>query len=144
MSYRVLRAADAHWRLSNQMGVANTNLAAQLEASTLGARLWRLKPGQASTRHRHRDTHELYVLIAGEGRIRIGEDLHTVEPLSAILIEPGDVRQIFNDTADEQLWLIASAPPEVADTTAMTPQQLEWAYPDGPKALPPELRASGD
>ena len=50
MSYRVLSADEAHWRPSNQMGIANTNLGDQLEAQSLGARLWRLAPGQASTR----------------------------------------------------------------------------------------------
>ena len=53
--YRRLAAGDAFWRRSNQMGVLNTDLAKQLEASALGARLWRLEPGQASTRHRHRE-----------------------------------------------------------------------------------------
>jgi len=50
MSYRILTTDEAHWRPSNQMGIANTNLAAQLEAQLVGARLWRLAPGQASTR----------------------------------------------------------------------------------------------
>lgn len=40
--YRVLPAADAFWRPSNATGVLNTDLGAQLEAETLGARLWRL------------------------------------------------------------------------------------------------------
>jgi hypothetical protein len=60
MGFRVLPAAEAFWRPSNQMGVLNTDLAKQLSATTLGARLWRLAPGQASTRHRHRAQHELY------------------------------------------------------------------------------------
>jgi len=55
MAHRLLRAADAFWRPSNQMSVLNTDLGKQLEAGALGARLWRLAPGQASTRHRHRD-----------------------------------------------------------------------------------------
>jgi uncharacterized cupin superfamily protein len=63
MSYRVLAADDAHWRPSNQMGVLDTDLARQLGAGTLGARLWRLAPGQASTRHRHRVTTELYLVL---------------------------------------------------------------------------------
>jgi uncharacterized cupin superfamily protein len=141
MSYRILRAADAHWRPSNQMGIENTDLADQLDARTLGARLWRLRPGQASTRHRHHDAHELYLLLEGEGRIRIGDELATIEPLDAILVEPEDVRQIFNDTDTHQLWLIVSAPPELANTLRLTPEQLAWAYPDGPRALPPELGA---
>ena len=140
MSYRVLAAEKAFWRPSNQMGVLNTDLAKQLEASTLGARLWRLHPGQASTRHRHRRTHELYVLLEGTGRIRIGEQLHTFEPFSSLLVDPAEIRQLFNDTDADQLWLVAGAPPEPANTLEMTPDDLKWLYPDGPKALPPELQ----
>jgi len=139
MDYRVLPAADAFWRPSNQMGVLNTDLAKQLEASTLGARLWRLTPGQASTRHRHASQEELYVLLEGTGRIRVEDDLHTLAPLSALVIEPGTVRQVFNDTDADALWLVAGAPPEAANTLEMTPEQLTHLYPDGPKALPPEL-----
>jgi quercetin dioxygenase-like cupin family protein len=139
MGYRVLRADDAFWRPSNQMGVLNTDLAKQLEASALGARLWRMYPGQASTRHRHRRTEELYVLLEGVGRIRVGDDLVTLQPLSSVLVEPDELRQIFNDTDDDQLWLIAGAPREAANTLEMTAETLAWMYPDGPKALPPEL-----
>lgn len=142
MSYRMLPAEEAFWRPSNQMGVLNTDLAKQLEASTLGARLWRLRPGQASTRHRHRATTELYVLLEGTGRMRVGQDLHTLEPLSSLLVESGEVRQLFNDTEADQLWLVVGAPPEPANTLEMTDKELAWLYPDGPKALPPELQAT--
>src|SRR5438309_4897603 len=116
MSYRTLPAHEAFWRPSNQMGVLNTDLAKQLEATTLGARLWRLHSGQASTRHRHRQTHELYVLLEGTGRIRIGEDVHTLKPLSSLLDDTGEIRQLFNDTDDDQLWVVVEAPPEPANT----------------------------
>jgi quercetin dioxygenase-like cupin family protein len=142
MGYRLLAAADAHWRLSNQMRVANTDLSKQLGAETLAARLWRLAPNQASTRHRHIAQTELYVLLEGTGRMRVGEELLTLEPLSAVLVEPDTVRQIFNDTASDQLWLIFGAPPEAANTLEMTDEQLRIIYPDGPKALPPELEGS--
>jgi len=137
--YRLLRAADAHWRPSNQMGVLNTDLAKQLEADTLGARLWRLRPGQASTRHRHPLTSELYVLLEGRGRVRFGEELLDLNPLDALLVEPPTVRQLFNDTGTDQLWLVVGAPPEPANTLEMDPEQIAEMYPDGPKALPPEL-----
>lgn len=137
--YRVLHATDAHWRPSNQMGVLNTDLAKQLEAGTLGARLWRLAPGQASTRHRHRQTSELYVVLEGSGRLRVGDELLTLEPLSAVWVEPDVVRQPFNDGDRDQLWLIVGAPPELANTLEMSEEDLRWLYPDGPQALPPEL-----
>ncbi len=139
MAYRVLDAAGAHWRPSNQMGVLNTNLAEQLEAETLGARLWRLKPGQASTRHRHRHTTELYLVLEGTGRLRVGDDLLSLSTLSAVLVDPETVRQPFNDTHADQLWLVVGAPPEPANTLEMSEDDLAWLYPDGPGALPPEL-----
>jgi uncharacterized cupin superfamily protein len=139
MAYRALPAADAFWRPSNQMHVLNTDLAKQLGATGLGARLWRLRPGQASTRHRHTTQTELYVVLEGTGRIRVEGDLLTLEPLSALLVEPRTVRQVFNDTDADALWLVVGTPPELANTLEMTEEQLADMYPDGPKALPTEL-----
>jgi quercetin dioxygenase-like cupin family protein len=139
MAYRALPAADAFWRPSNQMKVMNTDLAKQLESTQLSGRLWRLTPGQASTRHRHSNETELYVVLEGTGRIRVDGDLLTLEPLSALLVEPDSVRQVFNDTAADALWLVIGSPPELANTLEMTEEQLAHMYPDGPKALPPEL-----
>lgn len=142
MAYRKLPASEAFWRPSNQMGVENTDLGGQLGARQLGARLWRLKPGQASTRHRHFEQEELYLLLEGEGRIRVDGDLLTLEPLDTVLVEPDSTRQIFNDTDADQLWFVAGAPAEAANTLEMSAEQLAALYPDGPKALPPELDAT--
>ena len=139
MSPRILAAADAHWRPSNQMRVLNTDLARQLGCDVLGARMWRLHPGEASTKHRHVEQTELYVVLEGTGRMRIGDEVHTLAAHSSALVEPAVVRQIFNDTAEDALWLVVGAPPEGANTLEMTPQQLAALYPDGPTALPPEL-----
>ena len=122
------------------MKVLNTDLATQLEATRVGARLWRLEPGQASTRHRHAEEEELYVLLEGTGRIRIGDDDPlTVAPLDALIVEPRTTRQVFNDTEADALWLVVGAPQGPANTLEMTDEQLADLYPDGPKALPPEL-----
>jgi len=87
VSFTVLRANDAFWRPSNQMGVLNTDLAKQVRSDLFGARLWRLMPNQASTRHRHVTQHELYVVLVGTGRIRVEQELLTLDPLSAVLVE---------------------------------------------------------
>ena len=140
MAYRVLNARDSFWRPSNQMKVENTDLAKQLEADMLGARFWRLHPGQASTKHRHFEMHELYVLVEGEGRVRVDDEVFTLRPHSALMVEPEHVRQLFNDTDADALWLVVGAPREgVTSTLEMTEEQLEGMYPEGPKALPPEL-----
>lgn len=139
MTHRLLRAGDAFWRESNQMKVLNTDLGKQLEAGSLGARLWRLRPGEASTKHRHEREQELYVLLEGRGRIRIGDEVLELGPLDALLVEPDTVRQVFNDTDADALWLVCGAPPEFANTLEMSEEQLRRMYPDGPRALPPEL-----
>ena len=142
MPARVLHAGDAFWRPSNQMGVLNCDLGKQLEAGPLAARFWRLEPGQASTRHRHTTQTELYVVVEGTGRMRIdGDEPLTLAPQSTVLVEPDSVRQVFNDTDASALWLVVGTPPELANTLEMTAQQLARLYPDGPRALPPELIA---
>ncbi len=139
VTYTHLAADEAFWRPSNQMGVLNTDLAKQLGIPAFGARLWRLAPGEASTKHRHRHQIELYVLLEGVGRIRIEDELLSLAPLSAVVIDPETVRQIFNDTDTDALWLVVGTPAEAANTLEMTPEQLAELYPDGPRALPLEL-----
>lgn len=140
MSHRFLKAEDAFWRRSNQMQTPNTDLGGQLEASALGARMWRLEPGKASTKHRHFTQEELYVLLEGTGRVRVDEEVLTLEPLDTLLVEADTTRQLFNDTDADQLWLVVGAPREnITSTLEMSEDQLRHMYPDGPKALPPEL-----
>ena len=137
MAYRVLPAADAFWRPSNQMGVLNTDLVKQLGAATLGARLWRLAPGQASTRHRHAAQDELYVLLEGRGRVRVEAELLTLDPLSALYVEADTVRQIFNDTGDDVLWLVVGAPPEAAKHTRDDRRAARQALPGRTESAAP-------
>ena len=139
MAYQVLSSRDAFWRPSNQMKVENTDLAKQLGATTLGARLWRLHPGEASTKHRHFNEHELYLVLEGEGRMRIDGELLTLDRLSAVLVEPQHVRQVFNNTGEDALWLVVGSPPENANTLEMSEEEVAARYPDGLKALPAEL-----
>ena len=102
MAFKVLRKDEASWRRSNQMGVLNTDLARQLESKELGARLWRLQPGQASTRHRHRETEEFYLLLEGIGKLRVDDQLIVLEPMDSVVVEPESFRQLLNDTGEDQ------------------------------------------
>jgi quercetin dioxygenase-like cupin family protein len=135
MGHRILPAETAFWRPSTLMGVENCDLAGQLAAPGLAARLWRLRPGQANTRHRHRTQTEVYVLLEGRGRLRVDGELLTLTPMSAVAVDPESVRQVFNDTDADQLWLILGAPAE----PALTEEDKTYMYPDGARALPPEL-----
>ena len=78
-------------------------------------------------------------MLEGTGRMRVDGELLTLAPLSAVLVEPDGIRQVFNDTDAEQLWLVVGTPVESANTLEMTDVLIAQLYPDGPKVPPPEL-----
>jgi len=112
VTYSVLPAGEAPWRPSKLTGTLNVDLAGALGASTLGARLWRVRSGEELPRHRHRATHELYLVLEGEGQIRLGEASFTLPRQSAALVSPDEWRQLFNDSGADALWLVVGAPAE--------------------------------
>ena len=72
----------------------------------------RLKPGIHSPKHKHTgEQEETYIITEGHGLMIINRERHRVIAGDVILISPGDVHQIFNDS-DDDLWLfVPSAPP---------------------------------
>ena len=78
-------------------------------------------------------------MLEGAGRMRVDDETLTLTPHSSVLVPAAVTRQVFNDTAAEQLWLVVGAPVEAANTLGMTAEQLAEIYPDGPRALPDEL-----
>jgi hypothetical protein len=77
--------------------------------------------------------------MEGTGRVRLESETLTVEPGTALMVEPETLRQLFNDTDADQLWLVVGAPPEMASTLEMTEEDIARRYPDGLTAMPPEL-----
>ena len=55
-----------------------------------------LEPGQATTRHYHRDAEEIYFVLEGEGQLELEGERARVEAGDAIPIEPGAWHQIRN------------------------------------------------
>lgn len=69
-----------------------------------------LDPRQATKRHYHAESEEIYVMLEGRGKIEVDGERRTVGPGEAILLPPGAWHQIF--AGDEQLrFLCACAPP---------------------------------
>ena len=58
-----------------------------------------LEPGQATERHYHAETEEIYYLVEGSAEIELDGDRRAVSPGDAILIPPGVWHQI---TAGEE------------------------------------------
>ena len=69
-----------------------------------------LPPGGATQRHYHRETEEIYYVVAGSGEMEIDGERARVAPGDAILIPPGAWHEIRADAAGELRFLCCCAP----------------------------------
>src|ERR1700682_4891792 len=108
--YFVIQPEDLAWRPSNMMKIPNADFLELTKSEILGARLWRLPPKSAMTLHKHVRAEEFYFVLEGVGRMRINGETITVRRHGGVLVGPQLLRQVFNDTESEVLWLIVGAP----------------------------------
>ena len=134
----LIRPEDLQWRPSNLMKISNADYLERTKSEILGARLWRLPPKSANTLHKHIRAEEFYFVLEGVGRLRIGEATVTVPKYGGVLVGPGELRQVFNDTDEDVLWLITGAPEE-PEAKFGTNADLSLFYPVDPTQLPKEL-----
>jgi mannose-6-phosphate isomerase-like protein (cupin superfamily) len=138
--YYFIRPEDLHWRQSNLMKIPNADYLERTGSENLAARLWRLPSKSASTLHKHIRQEEFYFVLEGTGRLRVGKETLTVPKYGGVLVAPDVLRQVFNDTDAEVLWLIVGAPEETELLPdAKTKPDLSLIYPVDPKELPKEL-----
>jgi mannose-6-phosphate isomerase-like protein (cupin superfamily) len=138
--YRLIIPDDLHWRPANLMKIPNADFLERTGSENLSARLWRYPSKSAGTLHKHIRQEEFYFVLEGTGRMRVGEETLTVPRYGGVLVGPDQLRQVFNDTDAEALWLIVGAPEELELLpTAQTKPDLSLIYPTDPTQLPQEL-----
>jgi hypothetical protein len=81
---------------------------------------------------------EFYFVVEGVGRLRVGDETLTVPQQGGVLVGPRQLRQVFNDTETEVLWLIVGAPEKELEPGESL--DLKLVYPVDPKQLPRELQ----
>jgi len=138
--YFLIKPEDLSWRPSNLMKIPNADFLERTGSENLGARLWRLPPNSANTLHKHIRKEEFYFVLEGTGRMRVGAHTLTVPKHGGVLVGPDPLRQVFNDTGTDVLWLIVGAPEEAEFLPgAKTKPDMSLIYPTDPTQLPPEL-----
>jgi mannose-6-phosphate isomerase-like protein (cupin superfamily) len=138
--YHLIKPEDLFWRPSNLMKIPNADFLERSGSQNLSARLWRLPPMSANTLHKHIRQEEFYFVLEGTGRMRVGGETLTVPRYGGVLVGPDQLRQVFNDTNTEVLWLIVGAPEELEFLQGSKSQiDLSSIYPVDPKQLPGEL-----
>ncbi len=82
--------------------------------------------GGSTLLHRHRDSEELYHILAGSGRMTLGDEEFAIFPGDTILIPPG-VAHCLHNTGDAALRLLCCCAPayrhEDTELLAEIPQE---------------------
>ena len=137
---QLIKPEDLTWQTSRMMQIPNADFLERTGSENLSARLWRLPPKSANTLHKHIRQEEFYFVLEGTGRMRVGDETLTVPRYGGVLVGPDQLRQVFNDTNAEVLWLIVGAPEELELLpTAKTKPDMSLIYPTDPTQLPKEL-----
>lgn len=87
---------------------------AELGLERTGVALHRLPPGvRIPFGHRHVEAEELYVVLAGHGRVRLDDEVVELRPYDALRVGPGVVRGF--EGGDETLDVLAVGPRQPQD-----------------------------
>ena len=70
-----------------------------------------LEPGQATQRHYHAASEEIYVVVKGSGSLEVDGETRRVRPGDAVLIPPGAWHTLENDGTSELAILCCCSPP---------------------------------
>ena len=76
-----------------------------------------LEPDQATERHYHRATEEIYFVLKGSGRMEVDGDTRIVRRGDAVLIPPGAWHTLDNNGSSELRILCCCSPPYSHDDT---------------------------
>jgi mannose-6-phosphate isomerase-like protein (cupin superfamily) len=135
--YFLIRPEEQAWKEAQPMKIPFADILERTQSELLGARLWRFPPKSANTLHKHVKAEEFYFVLEGVGRMRVGDETLTVPKHGGVLVGPHMMRQVFNDTDAEVLWLILGAPEKEFGPGESFDIKLFW--PTDPKQLPKEL-----
>jgi mannose-6-phosphate isomerase-like protein (cupin superfamily) len=70
-----------------------------------------LEPGQATERHYHRASEEIYFVLKGQGAMELDGATTMIRPGDAVLIPPGAWHSLENNGTSELRILCCCAPP---------------------------------
>jgi mannose-6-phosphate isomerase-like protein (cupin superfamily) len=85
-----------------------------LETEHTGVSHLRVKPGERQAfAHRHDNAEEVYVVLAGSGRVKLDDEILEVEALDAIRVAPGVTRKF--EAGPDGIELLAFGPRHEGD-----------------------------
>ncbi len=85
-----------------------------LDSQTIGLAFHVVKPGQRQGfAHRHEQAEEIYVVLAGNGRVKLDQSVEEIAPMDAIRVSPAVTRAF--EAGPEGLELLVFGPRHAGD-----------------------------
>lgn len=85
----------------------------QLEAETIGLAYHVIHPSKQSRAHRHENAEEIYFVLAGDGRIKLDDEIHEIAAFDAIRVAPHVARAFA--AGPDGLQILAFGPRHAGD-----------------------------
>jgi mannose-6-phosphate isomerase-like protein (cupin superfamily) len=80
-----------------------------LECKNAGVTYLRLGPGyRVPFGHRHKEQEEIYVLVNGSARMKIEDEIVEMQPLTAVRVDPGTMRNLEGGSEGADLIVIGA------------------------------------
>jgi mannose-6-phosphate isomerase-like protein (cupin superfamily) len=94
-----------------------------LNAEQIGISLQKVKPRKRhAIAHRHKEVEEVYVVVAGSGRMKLDDDVVEISELDAIRVAPSVTRSF--EAGDEGLEIVAFSPRAQGDAEIV--EDFSW------------------
>lgn len=75
--------------------------------------------GTATLAHYHRESEEIYLVTAGTGRLRLGDEEAEIAAGDCVVIPPGVVHQLHADPGADLVVVCSSVPPYSHEDTVL-------------------------
>jgi uncharacterized cupin superfamily protein len=90
----------------------------QLGAETIGLAFHLVRPGKRQAfAHRHQQAEEIYVVLSGNGQVKLDEDIRGIGPMDAIRVAPHVARAF--EAGPEGLELLVFGPRHAGDVEVL-------------------------
>jgi mannose-6-phosphate isomerase-like protein (cupin superfamily) len=113
VGHSIFRLRDLQWDTPSGGDLRRSIVRLSDNLRDMRANVWRLPPGSRGRRHAERVQEELFVALAGDATMVLGDppERLALSQGSLAIVEPGTPLQVRNEGDDEAVVLIVGAPP---------------------------------